>query len=139
MKWKSVGRRMVIPDCQNTGIGKEFAWSTNVLDPLFRVGTTYENGCDQSSWISGEWHFPFIRVCDIPSFRFLVGMARNIILSFGFLFQVSDFYSDILEFGMDSPSTYVTTFCFCIYRQACHFDEVFLAFNSIFWMLFLGY
>jgi hypothetical protein len=53
-------RTMVIPDCQNSGIGKEFAWSTNVLDPLFRVGTTYENGCDQSSWISGEWHFPLI-------------------------------------------------------------------------------
>jgi hypothetical protein len=37
-------RRMVIPDLQNIGIGigKEFAWGTDVLDPLFRVGTTYE-------------------------------------------------------------------------------------------------
>jgi hypothetical protein len=41
-------------------LDKYFSWRTNVLNPLFRVGTTYENGCDQSSWFTGEWHFPLI-------------------------------------------------------------------------------
>jgi hypothetical protein len=47
-------RRKVISDVQSNTIGIDFAWRTAVLDPLFRDGTTYDNGCDRSSWISGE-------------------------------------------------------------------------------------
>jgi hypothetical protein len=31
-----------------------------VLNPLFRDGCSYEEGCSRESWISGEWHFPLI-------------------------------------------------------------------------------
>jgi hypothetical protein len=38
---------MVIPDLQNSCIGKEFAWKTAVgLDLLFLLGMMYENGCN---------------------------------------------------------------------------------------------
>jgi hypothetical protein len=51
---------LVIPVGQRKSIGNAFSWENDVLEPLFREGYSYENGCDHSSWISGEWHFPVI-------------------------------------------------------------------------------
>jgi hypothetical protein len=48
----------------------------------------------------------FIRGCVIPSSRFLFGMPRIIISSFGFLFLVLEFHFNNLEFGLDLPSTF---------------------------------
>jgi hypothetical protein len=71
-------------------------------------------------------------------FPFSCWNALDYYVKFWVLFLVLEFYSNNLEFGLDSPSTFLTTFCFCIYLRALNFDIVFLAQDSIFLNIIFG-
>jgi hypothetical protein len=53
-------RQDAFPESQKKGIGKAISWAEDVLNPLFKDGSSYERGCNGDSWISGQWHFPMI-------------------------------------------------------------------------------